>query len=148
MAPKVTGLGRVFVSGRLAWFSLELAVDAALPTTHRQPDGSGFSLHRFAAGAAACGHIDAFAACLISTVGRLEADGLGVDRPASPAGLLSQLGGRIVARHDFGDRYFVGARAEALVILSSWAVTLNDTVAWTTPRVGGLLGLDLGVIFF
>jgi hypothetical protein len=33
-------------------------------------------------------------------------------------------------------------------MLSPWTVTLNDTVAWTTPRVGGLLGLDFGMYFF
>jgi hypothetical protein len=58
------------------------------------------------------------------------------------------LGVRIAATHDFGDRYFAGARLEGLVMLSPWTVTLNDTAAWTTPRVGGLIGLDFGMNFF
>ena len=148
MAPHVTGLGRIFVSGRFDPLSLELAVDAALPASRRQPDGSGFSLDRIAAGAAACGHVHVFAACLTATVGRLEARGFGVDKPASPAGLFSQLGARIAATQGFGDRYFAAARLEGLVMLSPWTVTLADNVAWSTPRFGGLFGLDFGVYFF
>jgi hypothetical protein len=148
VAPHLTGLGRIFVSGRLGGVSLELAADAALPATRKLADGSGFSLNRFAAGAAACGHVRAFAACLTGTLGSLQARGVGVDKPASPSGLFSQLGVRIAATHDFGDRYFVGARLEGLVMLSPLTVTLNDTVAWTTPRVGGLIGLDFGMNFF
>ena len=148
VAPEPAWLGRIFVSGGLEPFSVELAVDAALPVTHRERDGSGFSLNRLAADAAACGHLQAFAACLTATLGRIEARGEHLDKPETPAGLFSQLGGRIAVRQAFSDRYFVGARLEALVMLSSWAVTLNDTVVWKTPRVGGLIGLDLGTNFF
>jgi len=148
VAPHPTGIGRIFGSGRLEWVSLELAVDGALPTTRTEPDGSGFSLHRFAADAAACGHVEVFTACLTGTLGRLEARGFGVDKPASPAGLFSQLGARIGAKHDFGERYFAAARLEGLVMVSPWTVTLNDTATWTTPRVSGLIGLDFGVNIF
>ena len=147
-APKVTGLGRLFVSGRLDPFSLELAVEAALPVSQTQPDGSGFTLNRLAFGAAACGHFQPFAACLTGTVGRLEARGFGVDNPSAPSGVYSQLGARIAATHDLSERFFVGARLEGLVMLAPWTVTLDDTVAWKTPRVAGLLGLDFGVYFF
>jgi len=40
------------------------------------------------------------------------------------------------------------ARVDGLVLLSSPTVKLNKTAVWTTPRVGGLMGLDLGVRFF
>jgi len=147
VGPGPTGLGRIFVSSRRGRLSLELAADAALRTTQHQADGSGFSLDRFAAGAAACGHVRALAACLTATVGRLEARGLGVDAPASPVGWFSQAGARIVATRDLGDRYFAAARVDGLVMLRSWDVTLNDAVAWTTPRVGALIGLDFGARF-
>jgi hypothetical protein len=110
-------------------------------------DGSGFSLARFAGGAAACGHARVLAACLTATLGLLEARGFGVDAPASPGGFFSQVGARIAGTYDFGGRYFAAARADALVMITSWSVTLNDTVAWTTPRVGGLIGLDFGARF-
>jgi hypothetical protein len=148
IAPQATGLGRIFVRGRIDPLSLELAVDGALPVTEQEADGSGFKLNRFAAGAAACGHIQWLAGCLTGTLGRLAARGFGVDQPASPSGLFSQVGLRVLATLDLGRRYFVSARAEGLVILSPWSVTLSDTVVWTTPRVGELLGLDFGLNFF
>jgi len=148
LAPYPTGLGRLFVSGRVARFSLEISVDAALPATRQEVDGSGFALDRFAAGAAACGHARALAACLTATVGLLRARGFGVDAPASPAGPFSQGGARIAAMHGFAGRYFAVARVDGLVMLSPWVVTLNGTAAWTTPRVGAVMGLDLGARFF
>jgi hypothetical protein len=123
-------------------------LDAALPATQREADGSGFSLDRFAAGAAVCGHAWAFAACFTTTVGLLRARGLAVDAPASSSGLFSQLGARFGAAEDLGRRFFVAARADALVMLSSWTVRLNETTVWTTPRVGLVVGFDLGVRFF
>jgi hypothetical protein len=33
-------------------------------------------------------------------------------------------------------------------MLSSWTVKLDDAVVWATPRVGGLIGVDVGVHFF
>ena len=147
VAPHATGLGRLFASGRVGAFSLELSGDAILPASGTQPDGSGFSLSRFSAGAAACGHVQAFAACLTAALGQLEARGFGVDKAASPSGLFSQIGLRIAARHDFGTRFFAGARLDGLVAPALWRVTLNDAVAWTTPRVGAVVGLDVGINF-
>ncbi len=148
LAPHPMGLGRVFASGRVSWISVEIALDAALPATQREADGSGFSLDRFAAGAAVCGHAWAFAACFTTTAGLLRARGLAVDAPASSSGLFSQLGARLGAEEDLGRRLFVAARADALVMLSSWTVRLNETAVWTTPRVGLVVGFDLGVRFF
>jgi hypothetical protein len=148
IAPDVMWLGRIFVSGRIDWFSMEVGVDAALPVTQDESGGSAFKLNRFAAGAAACGHVQALAGCLTGTVGRLEAHGYGVDQPASPTGLFSQIGARIAATLDLSNRLFVSVRGDGLVMLSPWAVTLNQTVVWTTPRIGGMIGLDFGLHFF
>jgi hypothetical protein len=147
-APSPTGLARVFVSGRVDRLSAEIAVDAALPTTRQEGDGTGFLLDRFAGAAAGCGHASAFAGCITATVGVVRARGIGVDVPASPMGVFSQLGARIAATYAFGTNYFVAARVDGFVMLSPWTVTLNGAATWTTPRVGALLGLDLGLTFF
>jgi hypothetical protein len=147
MAPETTGIGRLFVTGRAGWFSLELAGEGALPVTQRQATGAGFSLDRFAAAAAACGHAGPIAGCLTGTLGRLQARGFGVDAPSSPAGLFSQVGARLVASRDIG-RYFLALRLEGLVMTSRAQVTLNQVTVWTTPRVAELLGVDLGAHFF
>lgn len=148
LAPRPAGVGRVYVTSGLERFSLELAGDALLPVKQRETDGSGFSLDRFSIGAALCGDARAFAVCLTSAFGRLQAHGFGVDTPASPAGFFSQLGVRIAATYDFGDRFFASARIEPVVMLSRWAVLLNDRAVWTTPRVGALAGLDFGARIF
>jgi hypothetical protein len=148
LAPRATGVGRAFVTGGVGRFSLELAIDGALRVTQREPDGSGFSLDRFAGGAAFCGHAQAFAGCLTATFGRLEARGLGVDAPASPAGSFSQIGARLAATYNVGDRLFVSPRVEPVVMLSRWTVLLNENPVWTSPRLGALIGLDLGTRIF
>jgi hypothetical protein len=148
VAPETTGLGRLFVSGRRGRLSLEAAVDAALPASRQAVDGSGFSLDRFAGGAAACGHGGPLLACATATAGVLRARGAGVDEPASPTGWFSQVGARIALRQDFAERFFAAARVDGLVMLSPWTVTLRQAAAWTTPRVAALIGLDLGIRFF
>jgi hypothetical protein len=148
LAPRPTGVGRVFVTGSLDQLSLEISVDAALPVTQREADGSGFSFDRFGASVAVCGQARPLTACLTAAFGRLEARGFGVDAPASPAGFFSQLGARIAATYDFGDRYFASPRVEPLVMVSRWTVTLNENAVWTTPRVGALIGLDFGARIF
>jgi hypothetical protein len=148
VAPGTTGLARLFVSGRVAWFSLELGAEAAWPATQRAADGTGFSLDRYAGGGAACGHAGALAGCVTATVGLLRARGIGVDVPLTPAGLFSQVGARITATQELGGRTFVTARLDGVVMLSTWTVTLNQEAAWTTPRVGALIGVDVGARFF
>ncbi len=148
LAPRAAGLGRLFVSGRVGHFSLELAGDAALPVTQQDASGKGFTLDRFAAGATACGHVAVLAACVTSSVGRLQAHGLGVDMREAPTGWFSQVGARLAAAYDFSQGFFVAARVDGLVMTAPTNVRLNDSVVWTTPRVGTVLGLDLGARFF
>lgn len=148
IAPRAVGLGRLFANGRVGHFSLELAGDAALPVTQQDASGKGFTLDRFAAEADACGHVSVLAACVTATVGRLQAHGLGVDMREAPIGWFSQLGARLAAAYDFSDRYFAAARVDGLVMTAPTHVTLNDSVVWTTPRVGAVLGFDVGARFF
>jgi hypothetical protein len=148
LTPQATGLGRFFVSGAAGRFSLELAADAALPVTQRDADGTGFTLDRIAAAAAACGRAGVFGACVTGTFGRLQAHGFGVDQQASPVGYFSQVGARLTATRDVAGRYFIAGRVDGLVMVSSSTVTLNGSVVWTTPRVGGVVGVDFGAHFF
>ncbi|HLK93543.1 MAG TPA: hypothetical protein VKZ18_26870 [Polyangia bacterium] len=148
LAPAPTGLGRIFADGRAGWVSLELALDAALPASQREPDGSGFSLARFDAGLAACAHARALAACALGTLGLLRARGFGVDAPASPFGLTGQVGARLAATRALGGHLFLTARVDGLVTPVARTVMLNDTPVWTTPRVAATVGLDLGARIF
>jgi len=40
------------------------------------------------------------------------------------------------------------ARGDRATMPSSWTMMLNQTAAWTTPRVGALVNLDLGADLF
>jgi hypothetical protein len=140
-------LGRLFVTGRLARTSLELGAEAALTSTMRVADGSGFAHSFFAATAAACRHLGSVAACGLGKVGEIRGRGLGVDRPASPSGLVTQAGLRVALSHDLGKLCFAMLRADALAMLTPWTVTLNRAAVWSTPRFGASIGIDLAVRF-
>lgn len=149
LAPRSTPMGRLFVD--LQWarrISLELAVDGAWPITLEVPKSGGFELKRTSGAAAGCGHRRPFIACLLGTVGVLQARGIGVDVASSPTGVFYQLGARLGARFDLGSRYFAGARVDGLWFPAPWTVEVNGVPMWTTPRLSALVGVDVGVIFF
>lgn len=148
VTPHPTASGRLFVDARAGWFSFELTFDATLRVQQQEATGTGFSLRRYAAGGAACGHARVFGACVTGVLGRLEATGHGVDMPLQPAGFSGQVGARVFASHDLGARYFITLRVEGLVMLSRWTVTVNEIPVWTTPRLAALIGADVGVRFF
>ena len=54
---------------------------------------------------------------------------------------------RLAVSRDF-DGFVVSLHGDALVMLARWDVVLNDTVVWTVPRVGAVLGIDVGLRFF
>jgi hypothetical protein len=147
MAPTATVFGRLFVSARLRRWSGELAADAALPVTQREADGSGVVVNALGASAAGCAHVSVASACLLGRLGWLRARGTGVDAPSTSWGHFSEVGLRLAASRELG-RFTVGVHADGLVMLSRWNVVLNDTVVWTVPRVGGLVGFDVAVRFF
>ena len=54
---------------------------------------------------------------------------------------------RLAGTRELG-RFMVSVHADGLVMLSRWNVKLNDTVVWSVPRVGGVMGLDVALRFF
>lgn len=148
LAPRPTATGRLFVDGRLSWFSFELSFDGALPVEQQEAAGAGFSLHRFASQGAACAHSRVIGACVAAGLAYLQASGAGVDAPRTPGGLSAQSGVRLFATQDFGSRYFASVRVEGLVVLSRWTVVLNELSVWSTPRLATLIGVDVGARIF
>lgn len=148
LAPHPTATGRLFVDGRVSWFSVELSLDGALPVHRQEATGAGFSFRRFEAEAAACGHAPVLAACVTGGLAYLQASGTGLDAPRTPSGLGAQVGARVVATQDFGGRYFAAVRAEGMVVLSRWSVTVNEISVWSTPRLAALFGVDVGARIF
>jgi len=147
MAPEATAFGRLFVVARLRRWSAEIAADAALPVTRREPDGTGTVVNAVGSSAAACAHMSVVSACLLGRLGWLRAQGLGVDAPSRSWGWFGEVGGRLAATKELG-RFLIGVHADGLVMLARWNVMLNGAIVWTVPRVGGVVGLDVALHFF
>jgi len=148
LAPQSTLAGRLFVDARWPRLSFELAVDGAWPVTHEVAKVGGFKVDRTSGTLAGCGHAHVFVACVLGTVGVLRARGVGVDLPSSPTGAFFQLGARLGARFDLAGRAFVGGHVDGLWFPSPWTVAVNGVPMWTTPPLGALVGVDVGLIFF
>jgi hypothetical protein len=140
-------LGRVF--GSIAWpfLSLELAAELGLPANVRRQDGAGFSHHELLASLAGCGTVGRWSGCLIAKGGELQIAGRDIEAPASRSGPFLQTGLRLGVMQPLGHHAFAAARAEGLVTLTRWQVTLDQALVWTSPRLAGTLGLDVGVRF-
>lgn len=147
LAPGPTAVGRLSLGARVRSFSVEIAGDAAVPVTMHEPDGSGVVVSSIGASLAGCGHASFLIACLMGRLAWMRAAGEGVDARKTPWGHFAEAGARVGARKELG-RWALTVHADALVMLSRWTVTLNDTVVWNVPRVGGMIGADLAVRFF
>ena len=147
MAPDTTAFGRLFVVARFRRLSAELAADAALPVTLREPDGTGAVVNAMGLTAAGCAHVSVMSACALGRLGWIRAHGVAIAAPKASWGWFNELGVRLAASRDFG-RFSVGVHADGLVMLSRWNVVLNDAVVWSVPRLGGVLGLDVALRFF
>lgn len=139
--------GRGF--GSVAWqhTSLELAAEVAWPTTTRREDGAGFSQQQFLAGVAGCGILQAWSACLVAKTGGMRVVGKDVDRPRSSTGPILETGLRVAVQLGLGRYLYLAARADGLVNVTSWRVTLDQNLVWTSPRFAATVGLDFGVRF-
>jgi hypothetical protein len=138
---------RVF--GGTMWpnWSLELSAEVSLPTTVRRSDGAGFSQWQAQASAAGCRTIQWWSACLLTKVGEVRIAGKDIDVPASAAGPIVETGFRVRASQRIFGRAYASASAEVLVLPVVWAVTLDHSVVWTSPRFAQAFGLDVALRF-
>jgi hypothetical protein len=147
LAPEATAFGRLFVAARFRWLSAEIAADASLPVTQREPDGAGVVVSAIGASAAGCGHLSIIAACALGRIGWIRAAGTGVNAPLTSWARFEEAGIRLAGSRDFG-RVTLSVHADGLVMLSRWNVVLNDVVVWSVPRLGAVVGLDVALRFF
>ena len=147
MTPNATAFGRLFVAARFSPFSAELAADASLPATLREPDGNGVMVNAMGSSVAGCGHVSFASACVLGRLGWIRARGTGIASPRTSWGTFGEVGARLAGTWELG-RFVVSVHADALVMLSRWNVVLNDAVVWSVPRVGGVVGADVALRFF
>jgi len=147
VSSSVVPLGRVFGSAAWPHWSLELAAEVGLPTTERRADGAGFSQQEMLGGVAGCATLAPWSACLLGKAGVIRIVGTDVDVPASTSGPLVETGLRLAVTQTLGPRFYIAARAEGLLILTRWRVSLDQTTVWMSSRYAETLGLDVGVRF-
>jgi hypothetical protein len=135
--------------GSMAWphSSLELAVEVAWPTTTRREDGAGFSQQQLLVGVAGCGDFQPASACLLAKAGAIRIVGKDIDNPRSPWAPILETGLRLAVQQSFGRHFYLAARAEGMVNVTRWRVSLDQNLVWTSPRFAATIGLDLGVRF-
>jgi hypothetical protein len=147
LAPDPLVLGRIFVAARYGWFGLEAGAERTLTAKSTQSYGGGFE-HAWTLGTlAACGWYGPAFACGVAKLGNLHVDGFGVDRPASPDGLVMQLGPRVAYSFALSDYFLLLGRAEALYLLTPWTVDLNHVTVWSAPRLSAVAGIDIAARF-
>jgi hypothetical protein len=139
--------GRAF--GSVAWqhSSLELAAEVAWPKTTRREDGAGYSQQQFLLSAAGCGDLQPWSACLLAKAGAIRILGKDLDHPKSPSGPMLETGLRLALVQPLGRQLYLAARAEGLVNVTRWRVTLDQNLFWASPRFVATVGLDIGVRF-
>lgn len=139
----------VRVFGEAVWphGSLELAGELGMPTTIRRSDGSGFSHREMLASAAGCGTVQPWSACLVVKAGTVRIAGKDIDAPNTAGGAILETGFRAKASQQIFQRAYVSVYAEALVRPILWAVTLDQTVVWRSPRFAEALGIDVSLRF-
>lgn len=147
MTPGATAFGRLFVVVRLRRLSGELAADAGLPATLREPDGTGVVVTALGSSAAGCAHVSIASACVLGRIGWIRARGIDVAAPRTSWGRFGEVGMRLAGTREIG-RFIVSVHADGLVMPSRWNVVLNDSVVWTAARVGAVVGVDLALRFF
>jgi hypothetical protein len=140
-------LGRVF--GLLAWqqASIQLAVEASLPSTIRRADGAGVTEQLLLLSVAGCEAIEHWSACLVVDAGSVSLAGQDIDRPTSTRLPFVDTGLRAGFTQPLGLRAFMNAHADGLVVLTRWTASLDDVPVWTMPRFAAALGIDIGVQF-
>jgi len=147
MSSQSVPAGRAF--GSVAWqhLSLELAAEVAWPTTTRREDGAGFSQQLLVVGAAGCEDFHPWSACLVAKAGTSRILGKDVDKPKSLWGPIVESGLRLSMQQPLGRTFYVAAKAEGLINVTRWRVTLDQNSVWTAPRFAATLGFDIGVRF-
>jgi hypothetical protein len=140
-------IARIF--GGLAWryLSLELAAEVGWPTTTRRADGAGFSQQLLLGGVAGCGTLRSWSACLVAKAGAIRIVGKDIDLPAGRSGPILETGLRLDFTQPLGRRIYLALRAEGLLNVTRWIVTLDQLPVWTAPCLAETIALDFGIRF-
>lgn len=146
LTPDASVQGRLALTVLFARLSFDVGVQAGLTSETRVGEQAAFRAQPWLMAAGACVGTG-LSLCALGKLGQLRVRGIGVDAPATDAGLLGQAGMAVVFRRALGARLYALAQAELLGTVSQWSVLLNDVEVWSTPRVAASAALALGARF-
>jgi hypothetical protein len=147
LAPAAIVQGRLFLAAEFTRIALEIGAEASLPTMTYQDHGGGFRYQLTLGTLAACARHRSMQVCGLGKLGRLAVRGVAVDKPASAAGFVAQVGPRVSYSVALGDHVALLAHVDALLLLTPWTVDVNRVPMWTIPRFAGVAGIDLAARF-
>lgn len=143
LGPGAIGLGRFFGAVQHRWVGFELGAETSLASTTRQAYGGGFR-HQLTLGSlAACAWQGSISACALTRLGRIQVEGVGVDVPASPKGLVAEAGPRVAYSLGLDQHLALLGHVDALCSLTSWTVYVNHVAVWTMPRFAAVAGINV-----
>jgi hypothetical protein len=131
---------------RTSW-SLELSAHATWPAELQRTDGTGFEARELGANLVPCLRLNPVGFCVVGTLSVLHVHGQGVDRAGSPTSATGGVGGRLQLFWPALERLGVVVQGEALAILASQDVLLNQQTAWSTAPLAFTAILDFAAIF-
>lgn len=138
-------LGRLFTGLVWPYVSVELSGSLSQRSIMRRADGAGVSQRQWTAGAAICGVLRRWNACLIIDGGEISMAGVDIKHPATAALPLLQAGVRAAFVQPAGARLFLVASVDGLVNVTRWVATLDQIPVWTAPRFAAVAALGCGV---
>ena len=108
---------------------------------------AGVSQRLALAGAAVCTGQAPWELCGLVKGGGVRLAGEQIGVRSSAWVWVAEAGLRLGLAKSLGARFFLGLRAEGLVLLNRWTASLDQMPVWTSSRFAGVLGLDAGVRF-
>jgi hypothetical protein len=146
-APSPTAGIDAWVAGRLGVGSLGFELRGDVPATAVGADGGHATVALFAATAAPCAHAGPLFACVLGSVGWLEASGADVRVRRSGSAFFPALGARIGLDVPLGSKVALRLRGDLLVNFLRTSVALDGVSVWTLQQVSALIGAGLAYRF-
>ncbi len=147
LAPHAVGLGRLFAAVRSRSLVGELGAEFTAPSRTNVDGDRGFRHGFMLAAAAGCGSRGPLDGCALAKLGQIRVEGAGVDHPASPRGVVAQVGMRIAYSLPLDHHLVVRGHLDGLYLLTPWTIDLNREAVWAIPQFGAVAGIDLAVAF-